>query len=90
MIRNEIWSGSELARRMEEMTGYRMSAPSISALLNELPKQMKIATLDALCTTLNCSPDEILVHTPSKLKANIDIEYQEKHVINEKRSLPPI
>ncbi|PEI57461.1 MULTISPECIES: helix-turn-helix domain-containing protein [Priestia] len=94
MAKNEIWSGSELARRMEEKTGYKMSAPSISALLNEPPKQMKITTLDALCSALNCRPDELLVHTPSYIgvKKNETNNQEEKKVVNSNsnRKLPPI
>ncbi|MXQ54735.1 helix-turn-helix domain-containing protein [Shimazuella alba] len=57
-----IWKGSELARLLEEKAGYRLSAPSISALLNGQPKQMKTETLDALCTALECTPNDLWVH----------------------------
>jgi DNA-binding Xre family transcriptional regulator len=57
-----IWKGSELARLLEEKAGYRLSAPSISALLNGQPKQMKMETLDALCTALECTPSDLWVH----------------------------
>ena len=59
---------------MYEKTGYKMSAPSISALINESPKQMKMTTLDALCTTLNCKPDELLVHTPTLLVSKTTVQ----------------
>lgn len=93
MAKNEIWTGTELARQMEEKTGYKMSAPSISALINEPPKQIKMTTLDALCTTLNCKPDELLVHTPSlimqKAKQNTDKEIR-KVVNGLERKMPPV
>ncbi|TGV30687.1 XRE family transcriptional regulator, partial [Mesorhizobium sp. M00.F.Ca.ET.186.01.1.1] len=41
-----------------------ISAPSISALLNGQPKQMKADTLDALCTALDCTPNDLWVYTP--------------------------
>ncbi|SDT44530.1 DNA-binding transcriptional regulator, XRE family [Paenibacillaceae bacterium GAS479] len=59
-----IWSGAELARLLEERAGYRLSAPSISALLTQQPRQMKADTLDALCTALDCTPGELWRHTP--------------------------
>lgn len=63
-----IWSGAALARLLKEKTGYELSAPSISALLNDQPKQMKAETLDALCTALECTPSDLWVHTPSYIK----------------------
>lgn len=93
MAKNEIWTGTELARLMEEKTGYKMSAPSISALINETPKQMKMSTLDALCTTLNCKPDELILHTPSLIKKNAtkNVEMDNRKVVNGiERKLPPV
>jgi len=64
MAERSIWSGAALARLLEEKAGYRLSAPSISALLTSQPKQMKADTLDALCTALECSPNDLWVYTP--------------------------
>jgi putative transcriptional regulator len=66
MAKRGIWKGSELAQLLEEKAGYRLSAASISALLNGQPKQMKAATLDALCTALECTPNDLWVYTNSK------------------------
>ncbi|MGG1555344.1 helix-turn-helix domain-containing protein [Paenibacillus ferrarius] len=62
-----IWTGAALSRLLKEKAGYELSAPSISALLKEQPKQMKADTLDALCTALACTPGELWVHTPSQI-----------------------
>lgn len=94
MAENNIWSGAELARRMEEITGYKLSAPSIAALINEPPKQIKMSTLDALCSALNCKPNDLLVHKPTVIvrkEANIGEEAPTKKVSNGfERKLPPI
>lgn len=63
-----IWTGAELARLLEKKAYYRLSPPSISALINGQPKQMKADTLDALCTALDCTPNDLWVHTPSHVK----------------------
>jgi DNA-binding Xre family transcriptional regulator len=63
-----IWSGAELGRLMEQKAGYRLSAPSISALLTEEPRQVKAQTMDALCTALNCTPSDLWQHTPSMIE----------------------
>ncbi|ALC88062.1 hypothetical protein AM499_02730 [Bacillus sp. FJAT-22090] len=94
MAENDIWSGAELARRMEEITGYKLSAPSIAALINEPPKQVKMATLDALCSALNCSPNDLLAHKPTVIvskETNNGNEIQTMKVSNGvERQLPPI
>ncbi|QHT59533.1 helix-turn-helix transcriptional regulator [Paenibacillus lycopersici] len=59
-----IWTGAGLARLLREKAGYELSAPSISALLNAPPKQIKAETMDALCTALACAPGDLWVHTP--------------------------
>lgn len=67
MAERGIWSGAALARLLKEKAGYSLSAPSISALLTGQPKQMKADTLDALCTALDCTPNDLWVHTSSRI-----------------------
>ena len=59
MAEKNIWSGSELGRLMKDLAGYSLSAASISALLNEQPKQVKTETMNALCTALECTPNDL-------------------------------
>ncbi|NBD23975.1 helix-turn-helix domain-containing protein [Paenibacillus glycinis] len=68
MAERGIWSGAALARLLKEKAGYELSAPSISALLNAPPKQLKAETMDALCTALACTPSELWAHTPTFTK----------------------
>ena len=35
MAEKNIWSGAELSRLLQDLAGYKLSAPSISALINE-------------------------------------------------------
>ncbi|MBH5317190.1 helix-turn-helix transcriptional regulator [Paenibacillus sp. GSMTC-2017] len=65
MADRKIWSGTELARLLQEKANYKLSAPSISALISGKPKQMKAETLDALCTALDCKPSDLWNHTPT-------------------------
>jgi putative transcriptional regulator len=64
MAERGVWSGAALARLLEKKAGYSLSAPSISALLNGEPKQLKADTMDALCTALACTPSDLWVHKP--------------------------
>jgi DNA-binding Xre family transcriptional regulator len=56
----EVWTGAELRRLLAERAGFEMSAPSVSALLTKQPAQVKLATLAALCTALDCTPNDLI------------------------------
>jgi len=69
MLEKGVWSGAELLRLLKEKANYSLSAPSVSALINGQPKQMKGDTLDALCTALECTPGDLWIHTsPNQTK----------------------
>jgi putative transcriptional regulator len=89
-----IWSGAELGRLMEQKAGYKLSAPSISALLTEEPRQVKAQTMDALCTALDCTPSDLWQHTPSVIETGQSKEGKQEaqKVVNGTmpRILPPI
>jgi len=55
----EVWTGSELRRLLAERAGLKLSAASVSALLTKQPAQVKLSTLVALCTALDCSPNDL-------------------------------
>lgn len=65
MSDREVWTGAELARLMEDKANYKLSPPSISALLTNEPKQIKTLTMDALCTALECTPNDLWEYTPT-------------------------
>ena len=52
----EIWTGAQLRRLLAERAGVEMSAASVSALMRQAPKQLKLSTLQALCVALDCQP----------------------------------
>lgn len=55
----EVWTGAELRRLLAERAGVQLSAASVSALLTKQPAQVKLSTLAALCTALDCRPDDL-------------------------------
>jgi len=88
-----VWSGAELGRLMESKAGYKLSPPSISALLTENPKQVKAQTMDALCTALECTPSDLWKHTPTYTEVLKPTKKQQEKIaangtVNKK--LPPI
>jgi putative transcriptional regulator len=56
----DVWTGAELRRLLAERAGMEISAASVSALLTKQPAQLKLSTLSALCTALQCSPNDLL------------------------------
>ncbi len=55
----EVWTGSQLRRLLAEKAGLQMSSASVSALFTRQPSQLKLSTLVALCTALQCTPDDL-------------------------------
>ena len=55
----EVWTGAQLRRLLAERAGLELSSASISALLTKQPSQVKLETLAALCTALECTPNEL-------------------------------
>ena len=56
----EVWTGAQLRRLLAERSGLQLSSASVSALLTRQPAQVKLDTLAALCTALECTPNDLL------------------------------
>ena len=56
----EVWTGAQLRRRLLDKAGLEMSSASVSALLTKQPAQVKLETLIALCTALDCTPNDLI------------------------------
>jgi putative transcriptional regulator len=52
----EVWTGAQL---LAERAGLELSSASVSALFTKEPAQVKLSTLAALCTALECTPDDL-------------------------------
>jgi putative transcriptional regulator len=55
----EVWTGSQLRRLLADRAGLEMSSASVSALFTRQPSQLKLSTLAAICTALQCTPDDL-------------------------------
>ena len=55
----EVWTGAQLRRLLAERAGLELSSASVSALFTKEPAQVKLSTLAALCTALECTPDDL-------------------------------
>ena len=55
----EVWTSTDLGRLLAEKAGLELSAASLSALFTKQPSQVKLSTLIALCTALECTPDDL-------------------------------
>lgn len=90
----EVWTGTELRRLLAEKSGVQMSAASVSVLLTKEPSQVKLSTLIALCTALQCTPNDLFeidttpVEQPAEPLETADTE--RKTVNGRGRSMPPM
>src|SRR5258708_16675207 len=55
----EVWTGAQLRRLLAERSGLQLSSASVSALLTRQPAQVKLDTLLALYTALECTPNDL-------------------------------
>jgi putative transcriptional regulator len=55
----EVWTGAQLRRLLAERAGLELSSASVSALFTGQPSQVKLTTLAALCTALQCGPGDL-------------------------------
>jgi putative transcriptional regulator len=90
----EVWTGTELRRLLAEKAGLQLSAASVSVLLTKEPSQIKLSTLIALCTALQCTPDDLFevdttpVEQPTAPPRPVPAE--PKSVNARGRSMPPM
>jgi putative transcriptional regulator len=91
----EVWTGAQLQRLLAEKAGLELSSASVSALFTKQPSQIKLSTLIALCTALECTPNDLfdIDTTPA---AQVFSPKPAKVVVNDTqaswrgRSMPPI
>ena len=91
----EVWTGAQLRRLLAERAGLQLSSASVSALLTKEPNQIKLSTLLALCTALECTPNDLFeVDTPPvaapATPAPRPQEEPAKEIGNQRRSMPPL
>ena len=55
----EVWTAAQLRRLLAERAGLELSSASVAALFAKQPAQVKLETLAALCTALDCTPNDL-------------------------------
>lgn len=63
-----IWKSTEMRRRLAE-AGLEISAGKMSALWTGTPTTIRLDDLDVICTVLDCTPTDLLIHEPEKVSA---------------------
>jgi putative transcriptional regulator len=90
----EVWTGTGLRRLLAEKAGLEMSAASVSALLTKEPSQVKLSTLIALCTALDCTPNDLFEFDTAPVEqpaAPPRLQGAEPQTVNARgRSMPPM
>jgi putative transcriptional regulator len=88
----EVWTGAQLRRLLRERAGLNLSSASISALFTKQPSQLKLDTLAALCTALDCTPNDLIEidTTPVERPAEPAAPINQPSRAEGKRSMPPV
>ena len=87
----EVWTGAELRRLLAETAGLHLSPASVSALFTRQPAQVKLDTLAALCTALDCTPNDLLeVDTTPVAAAPLNRQDHAGGPARPGRSMPPL
>ncbi|WP_370155307.1 helix-turn-helix domain-containing protein [Streptacidiphilus sp. EB129] len=55
-----VWTAAQLRRLLAERAHLDLSSASVSVLFTGQPSQIKLRTLAALCTALDCTPADLL------------------------------
>jgi putative transcriptional regulator len=66
MAAREIWTGQRLLELLRTKAGVDLSHVAVMRLVKEKPKQVRLATLEALCVALDCSPWDIMDWSPEE------------------------
>ncbi len=87
----EVWTGAQLRRLLAERSGLQLSSASVSALLTRQPAQVKLDTLLALCTALECTPNDLFeVDTTPVAPAASPARARPEPKAARGRSMPPL
>ena len=88
----EVWTGAQLRRLLAERAGLELSSASVSALFTKTPSQVKLATLAALCTALECTPNDLIEVdiAPVARKPKTAKSSRQPPKVARGRSMPPL
>jgi len=87
----EVWTGAQLRRLLAERAGLELSSASVSALFTKQPAQVKLDTLAALCTALECTPNDLIeVDTTPVTRAVTPAKAKVEPKVARGRSMPPL
>lgn len=88
----EVWTGAQLRRLLGDRAGLHLSSASVSALLTRQPAQVKLETLAALCTALDCTPNDLLEVDTAPVPQPVPraVPAREEPRAARGRSLPPL
>lgn len=88
----EVWTGVQLRRLLAERAGLELSSASVSALFSKQPAQVKLDTLAAICTALQCTPNDLfdVDTTPVVSTAKPSAPKRAEPKVARGRTMPPV
>lgn len=91
-----VWTGTDLRRLLRERAGLELSSASVSVLFTKEPTQIKLSTMIALCTALECTPNDLFDVDTTPVEAKVprpapaDRGEPMTAVVGRGRSMPPM
>jgi putative transcriptional regulator len=80
MASRDVWTAKDLRELLTRRGDLELSKQSISDLLNHQPVQVKVRTLQALCTALRCTPNELFgIDAPQEVSISDETDRQGNH-----------
>lgn len=87
----EVWTGAQLRRLLAERAGLELSSASVSALFAKQPSQVKLDTLAALCTALECTPNDLIEVDTTPVSQPVEAtRAKAEPKVARGRSMPPL
>lgn len=93
----EVWTATQLRRLLADKAGLELSSASVSALFTKQPNQIKLSTLVALCTALDCTPDDLFDVDTTPVAQHTSSDSSQSAAVGETapaarrgRSMPPM
>ncbi len=68
MASKGIWRCTDFTKLLNQY-GINISVSMVTRIVEKAPERINTQVLDAICDLLECTPGEILVHTPTGMNA---------------------
>ncbi|MDJ0766531.1 MAG: helix-turn-helix transcriptional regulator [Myxococcota bacterium] len=66
-VMQDVYQAAELRRRILEATGLDITPQSLARMMSKPPRALRVATIEAICTTFQCQLSDFCEVTPGRV-----------------------